>query len=400
MRISQTFIVGVQNSLEYWGMLLDEGKGETSSLLHKEKRSIERSIHIGLQIIETEISAAQVLLKIFPLIERWKILSQWLPLFTRATNQIKTGRLQLQLQNRLGQLYRLSYQTKKAIEIHSKVLARISNPYADLVFSARIHFNLCEDFRFVQSFPKARYHASKCLAYLNELDNCDLALKASIYNSLGLICLEQGQYLNAINFAQAAIEIWEKTTQHTECGRTYNTLALAYQQEGKFFHARRYYHLALDKLAQTNSKVEQLRVSVGLSWLEVEQGNYIEAKILLWDAIQEAKVISADASTKGLLYTNLGNTYIRLEDFELANTAFRTSIMYWQKIDNIMMIGNSVGGIGDVLGAEGNYVKAIKKYNKAIHILEKYPNNTWATNCLIEFKNKKIKMEEKRDNLS
>lgn len=177
-----------------------------------QRSNLLRAIEFGLKTDSVSRQTTELILQLYPLIERRGYWAEWIPVLQAAIASARTeARVRLQLQNQLGFIYRLNRQLSDAIEIEKKVIAEAGAlDYRPEL--AEAHLNLGNAYLASHEYDRARSHGQKALQLFAELNLANNARKiASAHNLLGQIEEAQGRYDQAVVFYR--LEDWQMAEQ-------------------------------------------------------------------------------------------------------------------------------------------------------------------------------------------
>ena len=87
----------------------------------------------------------------------------------------------------------------------------------------------------------------------------------------------------------------------------------------------------------------------------------------------------------GFLYNNLGNVYLKMGRWEKASEYLILAIEIFRQRENELALGNSLGTLASVYEQEGKQEKALQLYDRAIKLLQRFPESQWAQKLSEEF---------------
>ncbi|CAF1589905.1 unnamed protein product [Rotaria magnacalcarata] len=255
---------------------------------------------------------------------------------------------------------------------------------------------------------------------LNLLPTTESSKLCYIYNELGIICDETGDYRLALSFYQKALEIQRKTTHFShhllsiaynnigeiqrELGdyfkalsyhkktlsikqkilsphdlslaTTYNNLGLANQSLGEFATALEFYEKSLNikRKALSPTHIDFAVTYNNMGELHREMGKYAAALKYLEKGLQiRLKTCSPNDSSLAITYNNIGLIHREQGDYNQAISYFRKSLEIKEKTytSNHPALAISYINIGEVHQLLGEFPEAISSYEKALEIQEK-----------------------------
>ena len=293
---------------------------------------------------------------------------------------------------------------KKAIEYHSLHL-RISKDAGDRAEEARAYANLGTAFLNLGDFTKA-------------VDNCNLALSIAkqvgykiaeevAYRNLGTILHCLGDFKKAIDYHNLhlglAIDLGDKTQERfaNAC------LSQALQKVGKFTKNTQDYcnpeqsivnedsdktgeRFASECLDKNLISYHNFHVSIAKEMgYKAEEGvayfnlgntfyrlrDFNMAKVNYTLCLSIAKEAGAKRR-EGVMYSNLGNTFLRLGEFSKAIDSYKLQLSIAKEIDDKTEEGRAYGNIGNGFHCLGDFKNAIKYHNLSVNNAKEVGDNS------------------------
>lgn len=369
---------GIAANLSYWQEQIDQ---LTDAGMHKfieEQANIILAIELGLTLPATRVKAAQLLLLAYPFIERCGYWPRWVPVFEKAAaiDLKQHPLLCARLLNRQGQLFRLIQQSEPAITLHQKA-EKIARAAGNQQVLAEVWFNLSIDYWQRRAYKQADAYGQKALLIFETLP-ASQRWQASMLNTLGLISLHCGRLAEAQARLQQSITFWQQFDEPTELARVLNNLANSYYQQDQLEAALHYYQEALELLSATESTLDKAEVLINLGALYFKWEQYDKAEIALRQANSPALRRSGNFRLRALLAQNLGNTVLKQKQLAESEKYLRQSLTLWQQLGDDLMLANTLGTLAEALAVQGQRETAVDHYNRALGLLAKFPENSWA----------------------
>lgn len=197
---------------------------------------------------------------------------------------------------------------------------------------------------------------------------------ARLYNSIGKIYIELGQYTDALDcFDKAlAISISSVGTSHTIITSSiYNNIGLVYTSIGDYSKALEYFNMSLiikneifgeshPKLLHTYSNIGA--VYYGMGWYKTALEYFIKALTLCEDL---------ESPTAATLLTNVGRSYDEIGDFAKGLEYQEAALRLREKLLGLNHpdVADSYLDLGTHYKKQGDYAKALENTNNALQIL-------------------------------
>jgi CHAT domain-containing protein len=109
---------------------------------------------------------------------------------------------------------------------------------------------------------------------------------AQTYHYLGRIYIATGEYADARQYLQSALDIYTRAVNPKEAAQVRVLMGQIYQQQGQAEPARQYYRQALEAFSKLSDQVNQAAVCYALGRLELKSGNYDAAEGYLRQSIE------------------------------------------------------------------------------------------------------------------
>ncbi|CAF1503976.1 unnamed protein product [Adineta ricciae] len=198
-----------------------------------------------------------------------------------------------------------------------------------------------------------------------------------IYNELGMIKYNQGQYKEAIKYYETSLAINDRdlSPNHPDLALSYNNIGMVYSSMGDYSKASEYYEKALDireqSIPSNHPDVASTYNNIGAVYSSM--GEYSKAaeyyeKAL---AIQQQSLpsnhpdLASSYNNIGMVYSSMGDYRKALEYYEKALTIRQQSLPA-----NHPDLALSYNNIGAVYSDMGDYRKALEYYERASEIQE------------------------------
>jgi tetratricopeptide (TPR) repeat protein len=200
---------------------------------------------------------------------------------------------------------------------------------------------------------------------------------ACLYNNIGMLYSDTGDYPQALDYFRKALTICEKTfgTNHPDTALAYNNIGGLYSKMGGYHQALKYYRKALEiyeKTVGTNHPDTALAYN-NIGMLYSKMGDYPQAleyyrKAL---AIQEEALGTKHPDT-ARSYNNIGSLYSDMEDYLQALEYCRKALAIQEEVlgTNHPDTATSYNNISMLYSDTGDYQQALEYCRKALEIRE------------------------------
>lgn len=264
-------------------------------------------------------------------------------------------------------------------------------------------------------------HAKEvCFVLLSLLSENDLLSISNIYNELGLICDEMGDYKLSLEYYQKAIELRQKCLppNHRSLGVAYNNIGEVQRELGEYYSALSSHKKSLSikqksltpnhlSLATTNNNLGLVNESLGefaqaldyykkafeikrkvlppnhpdlavtynnMGELHREMGNYPAALNYFEKVLQiRLKTSNADDSSLAITYNNIGLTHREMGNYSQAISYFEKSldIKHLTFASDHPSLAITYNNMGDIHQQMENFSEALANYETALEIQQK-----------------------------
>ena len=202
--------------------------------------------------------------------------------------------------------------------------------------------------------------------------------KASIYNQLGYLKDEQGQYKEAIAFYEKCLEIKQKTLpeNHLSLATCYNNIGGVYKNIGDYSKALEYYHkdrAILEKSLPKNHP--DLATSChNIGGIYKAMGEYSKAlEYYQKDLEIMKKTLPENHPDLAIGYNDIGILYRHMNEYDKALEQYKKALKIREMSlpENHPDFAQSYSSIGLLLSNKGNNEEALENYKKALEIQKK-----------------------------
>ncbi|MEY4354224.1 MAG: hypothetical protein RLZZ609_2465 [Cyanobacteriota bacterium] len=139
---------------------------------------------------------------------------------------------------------------------------------------------------------------------------------------------------------------------------------------GDFDHSVRWYQGSLAQARATGSKQAEAHAIARLAALHYEKRDYAQATLLNHQGLTLAKQIK-DTTLQATLEINLGHVALQLGNRRQARHHYLQGLALATKADEAMLLGESDSALALLEGQEGNYQRALDRYQIALRTFER-----------------------------
>lgn len=371
---SAHFVKGVEVNLKYWSQLVEQYPEK----LIFEHPNLLSAVQFGLALPQTQTLAVDLTLKSLALLENLGVWHVWFAILEIILSRDSDNQTALRIKalNWLGRWFRLNWQLQKAISIHQEAEVT-ANQTNDKQALAETYLYLSEDYLRLHQYETAQKYGKLAFAEWEHLPESE-KFKAATLNTLGLIHLERGEFIEAEKrFGEAAV-LWESLGRFTQLARALKNLGFTLYRQNRLEDASAAYGDALNWLDRTNSQLDKIEVQNNLGILYFEWGQLERAEVVFKQARESLRQLPGRYSISASLVQNLGTVLLKQKKFFDAESILRQSMFLWQQLNNNLELANTLGSMGTALAGQEKKEKAREYYLEALHLLSNYPDNSWA----------------------
>jgi tetratricopeptide (TPR) repeat protein len=224
----------------------------------------------------------------------------------------------------------------------------------------------------LDKFDKAKevYHA----LLDRESDDSDKA--ALLYQQLGRIERQQGDYNSAIKSYEKAREIFKKTSKKADWADSCNNIGLVYENMDDYQKALSFHEEALEirKEVPTPHHPKLASSYNNIGNVHNKMGHYSEAHSFHKHALEiRKKILPQNHPNLAISYNNLGLVYFNQEEYNKALQNHKKALEIRQNVQppNNPLLAGSYNNIGLVKEKMGDYAEARLNYGEAIKTAER-----------------------------
>ncbi|CAF1174747.1 unnamed protein product [Adineta steineri] len=202
--------------------------------------------------------------------------------------------------------------------------------------------------------------------------------KALYYNQLGYVQYCRGNYKQAIEYYEKAVEIRKRTLpeNHPDLATSYNNIGGAYYNMGDYLRALLFYGVALTIREKTLPKNHpDLATSYNNNGgVYDNMREYSEALLFYEKAVRiQEEILPANHPSLVTSYSNIGSVYMNMEEYSKALSFYEKAVRIQEEIlpDNHPDLATSYSNIGSVYMFMIELSKALSFYEKALTIRER-----------------------------
>lgn len=159
----------------------------------------------------------------------------------------------------------------------------------------------------------------------------DLSVLARAYNLMGIIARLRGQNTKVIEHFQQAHDLYQHAGNIHGQALAQNQIATAHFDVGQWQEADQYYRQAGDIFARIGDVYRRILIDNNLGGIALNQGRLDDALAYYQSALQSQEQTGGSLWVLGALHMNLGHTFVRRGEIEVARHHLRTSQEYFNQ---------------------------------------------------------------------
>lgn len=219
-------------------------------------------------------------------------------------------------------------------------------------------------------------HAKEiCFVLLSLLSDDDFLSISNIYNELGLICDEMGDYKLSLEYYQKAMDLRQKCLppNHRSLGVAYNNIGEVQRELGEYHSALSSHKKSLN-IKQKSLKPNHLSIATtnnNLGLVNESLGEFAQALDYYKKAFEiKRKVLPPNHPDLAVTYNNMGELHREMGNYPAALNYFEKVLQIRLKASNAddSSLAITYNNIGLTHREMGNYSRAISYFEKSLDI--------------------------------
>ena len=244
--------------------------------------------------------------------------------------------------------------------------------------TAKFFNNLAGVYKDQGNYDEALNFYDLALEICNKVYGKNHPSTASTYNNIAGVYQDQGNYNEALKFYDISLEISKKTLgkDHPYTATTYNNIAGVYKDLGNYDEALKYYNMAREIQEKILGEDHPYTATTynNLASVYKAQGNYDEALKFYYISLDiKEKMLGKDHPSTATTYNNIAGVYHALGNYDEALKFYNLALGIQENIlgKDHPDTASTYNNIASLYLAQGNFEKALNYYNKALVICEK-----------------------------
>ncbi|MFT6138159.1 MAG: signal transduction histidine kinase [Salibacteraceae bacterium] len=219
---------------------------------------------------------------------------------------------------------------------------------------------------FVKSYEKALHCFNRCLK-LRIASGNQIGI-ASVFNNIGLVYFEQGDYSNALKYYLKSLKIEEKLKNEKGISATLSNIGLIYKDQADYGTALKFYNRSLKIKIEIGDKMGESHALVNIGVVYMIQGSYEDALSNF-----EQALIANEGYEEGLnaqINYNIGSIQYDLGNYGVALGYVNQALNTQEQLNDRLNESASLNLIANINFKQNSTLKAIYFASKALKIAQ------------------------------
>jgi signal transduction histidine kinase len=192
---------------------------------------------------------------------------------------------------------------------------------------------------------------------------------AGLKLNIGNMQFEQGDFDGALKNYISSIKTFEELGKKQELASSYGNIGFIYQNQGNVPEAINSKNMALKIYKELSDSLNIAMIWIDLGSIANDQGKYPETLKYYLDALRILEKSDARKSLCGL-YINLGNLYYYMDNAQESLKYYTGALKLAQKGSYKSMLALTTSNLANLYAEEGNFDKALNNYLSSLAISE------------------------------
>jgi len=199
--------------------------------------------------------------------------------------------------------------------------------------------------------------------------------RAAYIHQLGRLAQDRGDYAEAEQRYQQALQIHEQLGSQADVAGSYHQLGIVAQHRGDYAEAEQRYQQALQIRERLGNQADMSGSYHYLGWLAQLRGDYAEAEQRYQQALQINEQLGDQTGMSGS-YHHLGWLAQLRGDYAEAEQRYQQSLQISERLGNQADMAAGYHNLGTIAQNRGEYAEAEQRYQQALQINERLGNQT------------------------
>ncbi|WP_445245978.1 CHAT domain-containing tetratricopeptide repeat protein [Microcoleus sp. OTE_8_concoct_300] len=201
----------------------------------------------------------------------------------------------------------------------------------------------------------------------SESENNSEKTKAERLYQQGIQQYYRGQFSEALQYFQQALNGFQKIGDRLMEADTLNNIGIIYTNTSKFTEAINYLESSLNISKKVNDYIRQGRALFNLGGVYLQQNNYQKA-LTIYQQVLDLSKATKSRDLEGMVLNNIGEVYRRTNQHKKTEKFYQTALAIARETRNRSLEGNVLNNIGIVAFELQRHQEALKLYQAALNI--------------------------------
>ena len=208
----------------------------------------------------------------------------------------------------------------------------------------------------------------QALSLAEQLD--EMWLQSAIYDEIGTLHCNQGNYSKAIEHSRKGLEIAKKLGDEQGQAAILCNLGNVYNSQGDFGQAIEVYQNSLTLSLKLGADIVTVPIYNNLATIYVEQGHYSLALEMAQNSLVIQERMGGHAQCQAESFFTLGNIYYKQGAFDEAIQMYEKALALIKRIGEQQGIAKIYNNLANVYIQKGDTAQTLENYRKALDIME------------------------------
>jgi len=217
---------------------------------------------------------------------------------------------------------------------------------------------------FLSNFPKAIGYFDECIFVLESIG--DIEFEATVLSNRGLAYQQYGNLKSSLESYLQSLSIF-KTCHKDIPYYLYNNLGIIYLEIGNYYIALKYFNhaLKLEELGGKRLDEAFTLANIGRSYIYLK--DFINAVTYLSEGLIILKS-HGDRQAEAQIYSNLGKAYLNLRYFPEALKYFNRALKYYKEIKDKSSVSHTICELGELYFELNDFAACRKLHLEGLNI--------------------------------
>ncbi len=378
MALSREFANSLAANITYWRGRTSDTGDDNLRIIDQDRANLFRAVEFGLGLPDTYQDTAILIVQCYTFIVQRGYFREWIPIVAKMVSCCSDADLDVKgrLLDQLGIYYRRNRQLDAAAAAHLEE-EQIGLLLADDSRIAFARMQLSSVFWRKRQYNKAEEYALSALEGFSRLEDSEEKIAGCLSN-LGNIALDRGEHDLAEERFKQSITLYRQLDQPADLAATLKNISRVYEQKGNYDESLLALIEAADILAPTDYEIEKaaVEINIGMSYFRLGELDLAEAAFRRADTPFMRE--SGPVFNRALTANNMGNIYLAREMWDQAEMILLESVSLWKQARAQLNLANTLSGLAEAHVGKGELDEALQYYEEAIEIVAKNTEDSWA----------------------